>query len=311
MHTFQNILFVSELVTDEVDALKQALCIAKSRGAALTALIVYPHLPKELAQYTNDFESSLVQKLGASIQAARVTVEVSETDVPVHIEVEGGSMRAERVVRHVLRNSHGLLIKRAAGGEGAIGIKAFDMELLRKCPCPVWLSRPFRQEWSSVKVAVAIDPQCSEPEGRELSRRLLQVSRALADRCDGELHIISCWDFPYENSLRNSPWIDMPDQEVHRTVAAACKKHLLALDKAIAGSGIGGKMQVDHVRGSPDQAISGFVKEKDIHIVVMGTVARTGIPGLLIGNTAENVVQTLGCSLLALKPDGFVSPVRA
>lgn len=36
----------------------------------------------------------------------------------------------------------------------------------------------------------------------------------------------------------------------------------------------------------------------------------TGISGFFIGNTAENIVQELGCSLLTLKPNGFVSPLR-
>ncbi|GAM59013.1 universal stress protein family 1 [Vibrio ishigakensis] len=44
--------------------------------------------------------------------------------------------------------------------------------------------------------------------------------------------------------------------------------------------------------------------------MVMGTLARTGIPGIVIGNTAENIVQAVSCSLVALKPPGFVSPVR-
>jgi nucleotide-binding universal stress UspA family protein len=41
----------------------------------------------------------------------------------------------------------------------------------------------------------------------------------------------------------------------------------------------------------------------------MGTVARIGIPGLLIGNTAETILDQLDCSVLAVKPPGFVSPV--
>jgi nucleotide-binding universal stress UspA family protein len=41
----------------------------------------------------------------------------------------------------------------------------------------------------------------------------------------------------------------------------------------------------------------------------MGTVVRTGIPGLLIGNTAETVFHHVRCSVLAVKPDSFVSPV--
>ncbi|MDF5010076.1 universal stress protein, partial [Vibrio parahaemolyticus] len=42
----------------------------------------------------------------------------------------------------------------------------------------------------------------------------------------------------------------------------------------------------------------------------MGTLARTGISGYVIGNTAENILQSINCSLVALKPDGFVSPIQ-
>jgi nucleotide-binding universal stress UspA family protein len=54
-----------------------------------------------------------------------------------------------------------------------------------------------------------------------------------------------------------------------------------------------------------------IIEDKKIDVLVMGTVARTGIPGFIIGNTAESVVQQLSCSLLALKPNGFISPVTA
>jgi universal stress protein E len=45
-------------------------------------------------------------------------------------------------------------------------------------------------------------------------------------------------------------------------------------------------------------------------LVVMGTVARAGIAGMLIGNTAERVLRKLRCSVLIVKPDRSVSPVR-
>ncbi len=41
----------------------------------------------------------------------------------------------------------------------------------------------------------------------------------------------------------------------------------------------------------------------------MGTVCRTGIPGLIIGNTAERVLDSVKCSVLTVKPAGFVSPI--
>ena len=52
-----------------------------------------------------------------------------------------------------------------------------------------------------------------------------------------------------------------------------------------------------------------FVVGHGTELVVMGTVARGGIAGLLIGNTAERVLRKLPCSVLAVKPDDFVSPV--
>ncbi|HVS10740.1 MAG TPA: universal stress protein [Planctomycetota bacterium] len=45
-------------------------------------------------------------------------------------------------------------------------------------------------------------------------------------------------------------------------------------------------------------------------LLVLGTVARTGIAGVLIGNTAEEILDRIACSVLVVKPDGFVSPLR-
>ena len=42
----------------------------------------------------------------------------------------------------------------------------------------------------------------------------------------------------------------------------------------------------------------------------MGTVARTGIPGYLISNTAEKILTEINCSILAVKPESFSTPVK-
>ena len=43
---------------------------------------------------------------------------------------------------------------------------------------------------------------------------------------------------------------------------------------------------------------------------VMGTLSRSGVDGLLIGNTAERILRRLECSVLAVKPEGFRTPLR-
>jgi len=55
--------------------------------------------------------------------------------------------------------------------------------------------------------------------------------------------------------------------------------------------------------------ITELAQGKVINLIVMGTVSRAGIAGLLIRNTAEKVLQQVDCSNLTVKPEGFVITV--
>lgn len=54
------------------------------------------------------------------------------------------------------------------------------------------------------------------------------------------------------------------------------------------------------------EAILEHVTEVHADLVVLGTRGKTGLRELLIGTTAETIVQHAPCSILAVKPDGFV-----
>ena len=60
--------------------------------------------------------------------------------------------------------------------------------------------------------------------------------------------------------------------------------------------------------GLPERVIPQVAKEIDAELVIIGTVGRVGISAALIGNTAEHVIDALNCDVLAIKPNGFVSP---
>ncbi|NWG47129.1 MAG: universal stress protein [Alphaproteobacteria bacterium] len=309
MPEFRKILFVSQGGNEEADALKQALSLARNNQARLAVLIVRPELPGEISAYREKYEDALIREFGAATAAAREAVKVTERDVPVTVKVEAGGTPAVRIVRHVIENGYDLVIKQAEAREGR-GFRALDMELLRKCPSPVWLCRPIDRHRHEMRVAVAIDPDSPTPEGRTLSLRLLELARSLADSCSGVLDVVACWDFQLETYLRGNVWIKMTEPELARLVDQARAKSRAGLDELIRISGIAGEVKVHHVRGEAAEKIPQLADDERIDILVMGTLARTGIPGFVIGNTAENVVQGLACSLLALKPAGFVSPVR-
>lgn len=311
MHRFKNILVVSDGAGSDADALTQAFSLARNTGGEVSALVVCPALPRRMASYGEAYEASLRDKVGESINAVRDTLDIREAEMPVEVTVESGDLAGERVVRRVLSRGHDLLIKQAECEERGKGFRAVDMDLLRKCPCPVWLSRSITAHREKMRVAVAIDPQSQEQAGRELSLELLRLARGLADMCSGRLLVISCWDYQFEGFLLHNPWNRLPTAEVREIVAEEGAEHRRTLDVLIDDSTIRGEIDVRHVRGPADAHIASITEQEGVDVLVMGTVARTGIPGLIMGNTAENVVRRLGCSLVALKPPGFVSPGKA
>lgn len=63
-------------------------------------------------------------------------------------------------------------------------------------------------------------------------------------------------------------------------------------------------------KGPAKMVIAPLAAKLRAHLIVMGTlVARTGISGVFIGNTAETILDQLTCSVLAIKPHGFETPV--
>ncbi|MNN76326.1 Universal stress protein E [compost metagenome] len=59
-----------------------------------------------------------------------------------------------------------------------------------------------------------------------------------------------------------------------------------------------------HVAEGPADVLIPYTANKyDAVVTVIGTVARTGISGALIGNTAEVVLDSLECDVLVLKTE--------
>ena len=69
------------------------------------------------------------------------------------------------------------------------------------------------------------------------------------------------------------------------------------------------QFDVRYLFGNPDVMISEVARDEAVDLIVMGTVMRSGTPGLLIGRTAENVLRQVDCSILGVKPKGFISPL--
>jgi len=307
MKRFKNILFVvnGDAVSDQ--ALKLALSLAMQNQADLSFMVLHPAFPQELENAKGLYEKAIKEDIKSKLKENGL-VEDS------HIFFESSSPHFVAVIQQVIRNDFDLVIKAAEslGDEGTQdkGFKSLDMSLLRKCPCPVWLCRVFYNN-ETPRVLTAIDPVSETPEGRDLNLNLLQTGDFLAKNLGGIHDVISCWDFEEEGFLRHSAFLNMEAEKVDALVIEAEQEHRLEVEKCLEKAGIDRPNTIICQRGEAYKIIPEYVQDHQIDRVVMGTVARTGIPGFIIGNTAENILQNLSCGLFAIKPNGFVSPIKA
>ena len=311
MSNFRNILFVSHGLGGEDEALKQVLQLASANQASLRVLIACPSFPDSLGEYKASYEKSITEQMEKAIKTAKSALKISKKKLNIPIELELGPAPDVYIIRYVLRHSHDLVIKQAEANSDQRGFKAVDMGLLRKCPCPLFIVRPAKHPVKELRIAVAIDPKDQETVSRGLSLDLLKYAASLTRYYSGQLYIVSCWIFRPEEYLRDSIWIKVKESELNQMLLDEKAEHDKALRSIIKDANIGDHYQIHLEKGFPEEAIPAFVESNEIDILVMGTVARTGISSFIIGNTAENILQKINCSLLALKPKGFVSPVKA
>ena len=117
------------------------------------------------------------------------------------------------------------------------------------------------------------------------------------------LHIVDSNDVP-DDLISRIPKGSSLRQEINEESSWRLEEFLKSL------GGHRTQIQVHLSWGTPWQEIRRISRHQAADLIVIGTVGRSGIKGLLIGNTAEKVLDTCDCSILTVKPDGFVSPIE-
>jgi nucleotide-binding universal stress UspA family protein len=304
MIALASILVDIDAVAPDHPALERAVGLAKRCGARVTIVDVLPRVPAGVRHFlTPDLEQELIDHRRERLKA----VADGAQDVAVTTELLRGRP-GTALIQEVLRSGHDLLV-RSHGRDLAEGPRPFgaiDMELLRQCPCPVWLVGRPGSPAGRWRILAAIHANPADAAEQTLNGTILAWALMLKAFGDAELTVLQAWT-AYGASLLRSRM--SPDEfaefieAARRTEDEAFSAFLEPFKERLTD------VAVELVQGEPEDAIARFVESHGIDVVVMGTVARTGIAGLVMGNTAEKVLQRLRGSVLAVKPPGFASPV--
>lgn len=306
---FKNILFVADREEGIDAALDRAVAVSRTNTARLTVMDVTPDAGFDdylRRTYAVDLNARLREQRLESLEA--LTRPYTDAGVPVYTTVATGTLFLE-VIRAVQRNAHDLVMKVAQQATGLAHalFGSDDMHLLRKCPCPVWIDRPAGAHHYR-RLLAAVDP--FDDASGDLQRLILDLATSLAEREQAALDIVHTWELPGESMLANGRG-RIARSELDRLLDDTEIRHRHALDALLLPYGLSSEADNVHLlKGRPASMISACTREQGIDLVVMGTLGRIGIPGLFIGNTAEDVLRETQTPVLAVKPGDFVSPVR-
>ena len=236
----------------------------------------------------------------------------NEFDIEVSIEVTIG-MPFFEIIRKgfaldtelIIQSSHPETSKES-------NFSSADWHLMRKSPIPVWIVKPDSPKIPQ-KITVAVDAS-QNGEYESFNRNLLRLASILAKNLDAELSVLSAWRLVNEAYLRDSVFIsateaqitELRDQDKNEVIETHAALKSWVDDEAEIQTE---QMHWHVIEGKPVDVITSFCESNNTNLLIMGTVNRTGIPGFLIGNTAEATLHKINCSVLTMKPKQFISPI--
>jgi universal stress protein E len=289
---FERILVATDFSPPAEAALQQAVSLARKTGASITLAHTLQ------TRHSSPSETGPKMDLLLDYAKLRRLAEKVAGSIEIQTRVYVGEPYA-KVTHAVQREGYDLVL---AGTRGLAPWEQFLVgstakRLIRKCPSSVWIVKAEHMDLPKVVLAAT--------DFSEISRKAVSQGLLVAQHTNAEfhlLHVVDSNDVP-EDLISRIPMGSSLQREINQEASKRMDEFIdsLAVDRA--------SIQVHQSWGTPWQEIRRAAKFQAADLLVIGTVGRSGIQGLLLGNTAEKVLDTCDCSILAVKPEGFQSPL--
>jgi nucleotide-binding universal stress UspA family protein len=308
---FKNILIkVNKQTKPELDlAVLRGIELARRTGAKIILFDVVEPLESIVRSYIDIVspeeltELIVEQRLEQLVELAQ---KLQSKDVKISARVSIGKNFLE-IIKVVITSNSDLLIKVANDSEHSFDSN--DFHLMRKCAAPVWIIKP-KLSNSVNKIIAAVDLSMEKyAEGRAQNRMIMDIASSLSQLENAKFTVFSCWHLYGEQALRHGAFTRVSVDKVNELLKMEESEYKASLE-VLVSEYVSSDIEKCLKKGSPKSLIPEYVNSNEIDIVVMGTIGRSGIPGFLIGNTSEIVLQRINSSVITLKPADFLSPVR-
>ena len=308
---FRRILAATDFSPNGDAAIRQAVWAAKLSDCHLVVAHVVANLHRAVSETSyrsrieflegkeEHFQRELRRRSDDRLKVA--ICELGQPGVKITYETLLGEPYVE-LIHTVQRENYDLVVV-GAGQHNVLErlvIGSTAKRLVRKCPSTVWVVKR-GQPKAVTSILVAVDLS-------DVSRRALDEAIWLAERAGARLHVlhvVECADIPPElldekpakgdyGTLR-----EIIDADAHRRFDAFLtdgNESAVAVERHLCW-------------GRAWQEIVTLANRLHVDLVALGSVGRSGLQGILLGNTAEQVLANSDCDVLTVKPADFISPI--
>ncbi|MCV6610535.1 MAG: universal stress protein [Amphritea sp.] len=192
-------------------------------------------------------------------------------------------------VRQLWNSQHfALLVKRCDAPRQGFSASR-DSQLLRELPCPVLLVK-HDQPWHGQSTMAAINPMAKDQLHRQLNIDVMSLAAQIVRATEGQFVAASAAPSAMMGANPEMQSEALIQERVTQALQALLSESGLSADSFAVGEG-----PAEH--WIPVAAI-----ENRAALVVIGTKARSGLQGALIGNTAERILHRLDADVLVVRP---------
>ncbi len=305
---FSNILLVLDSAVSNSTALRRAADLARNVQAKLTVCEVVNTVPKE---YLRTITAITPGEMSAAVIAAtsqrleKAVATVATSDIAIEIKVLIGKP-AVQIARQVRSSNHDLVIMSSSRSPCG-SVRQKDRELVRACPCPVWLvSASDQVEKDGILAALGMPDDATVTSA--LNQKILDISRSLALAEFRPLHVVHYWHLLGEGHVR-ARGSKAVNEEVDRIIVREHHQRMNWLRETVNSTQCDSQRLATEyldpdlhvIKGDAKVVVPDLANKLGAGLVVMGAVTQGGPAGFWLANAPERVWSRADCSLLVVK----------
>lgn len=310
MKDYQKLLVVVDPTAQQQKAFSRSLELARRNNAQITVFLSIFDLSYEMTSMLSHHERESMRHAVLEQRQAWLEDLIQphiEQGLTIDAQVIWHNRPYESIIGYAIAGNYDLIIK-ASGSHDKLKSVLFtptDWHLMRKAPMPVLMVQ--EHDWAAQgNIICALNVAAEEDDEQSaLNTKIIKHGLNLAHKFNGELHLVNGYPSTPVNLA-----LELPDFDAGSFSDSIRMQHEQRMSYLAESFGV--DPENCHVKeGLPEDVIAEQAQVLDAELVILGTVGRTALSAALIGNTAEHVIDSLNCDLLAIKPTGFESPIQA